>query len=660
MRWEEKHRPRKFSAVWGQDHAVRQLSGLVRSGSDRHVGLFGAVGSGKTSMIRLYAEGLNCLSVEADGSPCGTCQFCQEPKLYLHEYDTAGRSGSKDDVLNFVRAKTSGFGISKAQVIFFDEAHALSPSAQDGLLIAIQEARQGLIFCVATTERKRLKAALLSRLHDIDIWELSPEVGFEYLESIAKKEELSFDPQALRLLAAARPPYARDLVVALEGLSHYDQHIDANLVKKRYDLGVCDHLSRYSAALAAGDRAEQLRTLSAWAAGAAEKRTWIELFICSTYYNNVLGEAYIVDRLIDYLAGARQRFVELLQARLGVDTQGFTAAFERMMEFWSLREHGTDSEASLAIALFGALVRRDLVTASTDSLVAEPCKGVVLGINVDVSQIERPSAPTSRFLDADDLRQILNRTSFFVQHYGKPMNVSVCIEFAGPGQDLEASSEQRVAMLLEQLERRSGGAATFAGLAVLERDGGSLVGRFAAYVEEDQRDDFEALCRNVDSSSSRCRDFRTCPTSMSATFHTDAVRDLCAGYEPQDVNETADLRRKLRIPRAIWRSPGPTGCRHLFFSDRLGASAIDAACFPDMAPLSAFDAGAWSWFARGWEKKEYFDRRAELDRRKRELVSLERSWKRDPERLEREVSERRQSWRLIKPERRARRWQGWW
>jgi hypothetical protein len=187
-----------------------------------------------------------------------------------------------------------------------------------------------------------------------------------------------------------------------------------------------------------------------------------------------------------------------------------------------------------------------------------------------------------------------------------------------------------------------------------------LVGRFVAYVDDDLQNEFEQFCRGWRSLSSRIRDFRTCSSSSALAFQWKAVRELCAGCEPESESEDADLRQKLAIPKVMWRTPGPIDCTQLYFSERLTARSIENACFPEMRPLSAFDARQWKWVTRGWEVKEYFDRRSELRRRQSELTSLERRWKSDSERLNFETAERLRAWSDIEAERRTRRWRGWW
>src|SRR5262245_5056311 len=84
---DEKYRPKGFADFVGLADARQILSRLARHGIRRNILLWGALGSGKTSIVRVYAAALHCSSRLADGSPCWTCAPCREQE-YLLEYDT--------------------------------------------------------------------------------------------------------------------------------------------------------------------------------------------------------------------------------------------------------------------------------------------------------------------------------------------------------------------------------------------------------------------------------------------------------------------------------------------------------------------------------------------------------------------------------------------
>lgn len=74
-----KYRPDTFDKVIGQDHIVRTLKNQIAHGNVGHAYIFtGTRGTGKTSVAKIFARAVNCLSPLADGSPCGKCENCVE------------------------------------------------------------------------------------------------------------------------------------------------------------------------------------------------------------------------------------------------------------------------------------------------------------------------------------------------------------------------------------------------------------------------------------------------------------------------------------------------------------------------------------------------------------------------------------------------------
>ena len=144
-----------------------------------------------------------------------------------------------------MQAKNRRFGITPVQVFFFDEVHRMSAEAQDALLVFMEKARTGTIVCIATTEIRGMRAAFLSRFLDIEIRPLAPDAAYSFIKEIADEEHVEIAPSALRLFVASQPPQARDLIVAFQGLSNLKEPIDDDLIKKYFNLGICDHLARY-------------------------------------------------------------------------------------------------------------------------------------------------------------------------------------------------------------------------------------------------------------------------------------------------------------------------------------------------------------------------------------------------------------------------------
>ena len=140
-----KYRPQNFSDVVGQEHIVRTLTNALKMGRVAHAYLFtGPRGTGKTTVARLLAKAVNCLSrpsgVEKEKKkgfePCNRCPACQEinqgRSLDLIEIDAASNRG-----IDEIRELRDGikFSPSKLQykVFIIDEVHQLTKEAFNAL-----------------------------------------------------------------------------------------------------------------------------------------------------------------------------------------------------------------------------------------------------------------------------------------------------------------------------------------------------------------------------------------------------------------------------------------------------------------------------------------------------------------------------------------------
>ena len=101
-----KYRPDTFEKVIGQDHITKTLVNQIKSGNIAHAYLLtGTRGTGKTSVARIFARAINCLSPK-DGSPCGECDCCKKllsgTSLDIVEIDAASNNSVDDARATFL------------------------------------------------------------------------------------------------------------------------------------------------------------------------------------------------------------------------------------------------------------------------------------------------------------------------------------------------------------------------------------------------------------------------------------------------------------------------------------------------------------------------------------------------------------------------------
>ena len=214
-----KWRPRKFSEVRGQPHAVRALSNAISAEKVHHAWLFaGTRGVGKTTLARILAAALNCEKGAAP-EPCGECASCasiQEGRFVdLMEVDAASRTKveqTRELLENVQYAPTVG----RYKIYLIDEAHMLSASSFNALLKTLEEPPPHVKFLLATTEPRRLPVTVLSRCLQINLRSMDSETITDQLTAICKGEDVSAEPGALGRLARAANGSMRDALSLLD------------------------------------------------------------------------------------------------------------------------------------------------------------------------------------------------------------------------------------------------------------------------------------------------------------------------------------------------------------------------------------------------------------------------------------------------------------
>lgn len=238
-----KWRPARFDEVVGQDQVTGTLRYAVKEGRVAPVVLFtGIRGTGKTTLARILVKALNCADLQPDGEPCNRCESCREI--------TAGRSpdvleidGASNNSVDDVRAIRENISYgpvkSKRKAYIIDEVHMLSKSAFNALLKTLEEPPAHTVFILATTDPQKIPMTVLSRCQRYDLRRLGTADIVRQLEKILTAEKVSFDREALFLIAREGDGSMRDAQTLVEQMLAFGERTITDTVVTTI-LGISD------------------------------------------------------------------------------------------------------------------------------------------------------------------------------------------------------------------------------------------------------------------------------------------------------------------------------------------------------------------------------------------------------------------------------------
>ena len=199
-----KYRPSNFENVVGQEHVTKTLKNSILDKKIPSAILFcGPRGVGKTSCARIFAREINDFNSTDDLS------------FNIFELDAASNNKVEDirDLIDKVRIPPQS---GKYKVYIIDEVHMLSKNAENAFLKTLEEPPPYIVFILATTEKNKILPTILSRCQIYDFNRISENEIFENLKLICNKEDVTFEDEALNIIAKKSDGSLRDSLTILD------------------------------------------------------------------------------------------------------------------------------------------------------------------------------------------------------------------------------------------------------------------------------------------------------------------------------------------------------------------------------------------------------------------------------------------------------------
>lgn len=218
------YRPQTFESLVGQSHIGRILKGILDSDHARTFLLTGPSGCGKTTTARIIANYVDC-----------------DPANII-EIDAASNSGVEQMRKLVQSASYRALGNGKRMIVI-DECHALSKSAWQTMLKALEETNPGTYWCLCTTESGKVPRTIQTRAVKCEVKLVTLTELIKLLKSICSDANIDVPLEVLECCADAADGSPRQALTNLASCATCESKYEAQEVlekevesKAAYDL----------------------------------------------------------------------------------------------------------------------------------------------------------------------------------------------------------------------------------------------------------------------------------------------------------------------------------------------------------------------------------------------------------------------------------------
>lgn len=213
-----KYRPKTFTDIRGSKSA-EILENQIKNNRTTHAYILaGPPGTGKTTLARVASAHLLCK--DSDNELIDMVLSDEHPDVY--EINCAVNNGVDHIRENVVQLSRLAPTLGKYKIFILDEAQMLTTQAQTSLIKLTEEPPSYVKFFFCTTDPHKILRAIHTRCQTFLMKKLTKHNLVELLKDVCDSEELTYEVDALNIIAEEAEGSARTALSILEQASLID------------------------------------------------------------------------------------------------------------------------------------------------------------------------------------------------------------------------------------------------------------------------------------------------------------------------------------------------------------------------------------------------------------------------------------------------------